>query len=138
MSKWNQYMDNSGNFQFANYVYKTINDLMKNALDMGTLLSDDPHKLRAYKEQTKKLFKSKWYELAECMEAMDIIQKCPCQNDAKEVYCEVCKGARYIVSEFLSADTIREVSIVTSNQNEEISRKLQAALMQVLNEVSSL
>jgi len=138
VSKWNQYIDSNGNFQFANYVYKTINDLMKNALDMGTLLSDDPQKLRAYKEQTKKLFKSKWYELAESMESMDIIEKCPCQSDAKEVYCEICKGARYIVSQFLSIDTIREVSVVTSNQNEEISKKLQIALLEVLNEVSSL
>lgn len=138
MSKWRNYIDENGNFQLANYMYRTINDLMKNSLDMGTLLSDDPQKLRAYKEQTKKLFKSKWYEMAESLEAMDIIEKCHCYVDQKEIYCDICKGARYIVSEYLTADMIREISVVTNSQDQEVAKKLQAALVQVLNEVSSL
>ena len=57
MNDWKKFTDVNGDFQLANFLYKGINDLMKHSLDMGTLLSNDPHKLRAYKEQTKKLFK---------------------------------------------------------------------------------
>ena len=57
MNDWKNYIDLNGNFELPNFLYKTINELMKQALDMGTLLSDDQYKLRAYKEQTKKLFK---------------------------------------------------------------------------------
>ena len=59
MNDWKNFVDQNGDFQLANFLYKNINDLMKHALDMGTLLSNDQHKLRAYKEQTKKLFKNK-------------------------------------------------------------------------------
>ena len=69
MDDWKKFTDANGNFQLANYIYKNLNDLMKHSLDMGTLLSNDSHKLRAYKEQTKKLFKSRWYEIAQCLEA---------------------------------------------------------------------
>ena len=57
MSDWKNFININGDFELPNFLYRTINDLMKQALDMGTLLSDDPYKLRAYKEQTKKLFK---------------------------------------------------------------------------------
>ena len=60
MEEWKKYVDANGNFQLANFIYRTLNDLMKNSLDMGTLLSSDQQKLRAYKEQTKKVFKSKY------------------------------------------------------------------------------
>ena len=60
MSDWKNFININGDFELPNFLYRTINDLMKQALDMGTLLSDDPYKLRAYKEQTKKLFKNKW------------------------------------------------------------------------------
>ena len=56
MNDWKSYTDVNGDFQLANFLYKSINELMKNSLDMGTLLSNDQYKLRAYKEQTKKLF----------------------------------------------------------------------------------
>ena len=138
MNEWKKFTDVNGDFQLANYIYKNLNDLMKHALDMGTLLSNDQQKLRAYKEQTKKLFKSRWYEIAQCLETFDIIEKCPCFTAEKEVYCDICKGSRYMVSEYLTADSIREISVVTNSEDQEMSKKLQAALLQVLNEVSSL
>jgi hypothetical protein len=52
MNDWKSYTDVNGDFQLANFLYKSINELMKNSLDMGTLLSNDQYKLRAYKEQT--------------------------------------------------------------------------------------
>lgn len=138
MSKWNNYFDENGNFQLANYIYRTINDLMKNSLDMGTLLSDDQSKLRAYKEQTKKLFKSKWYDIAQCMETMDLIEKCSCYSVVSERYCDVCKGARYVVAEYLTSDEIRQVSVVTINDDREVSAKLEQALAKVLHEMSQM
>jgi len=53
MEDWKKYIDSNGDFQLANFLYKSVNELMKHSLDMGTLLSSDPQKLRAYKEQTK-------------------------------------------------------------------------------------
>ena len=73
MSDWKNFININGDFELPNFLYRTINDLMKQALDMGTLLSDDPYKLRAYKEQTKKLFKNKWYDLAQALEFFEII-----------------------------------------------------------------
>ena len=54
MNDWKKFTDVNGDFQLANFLYKSINDLMKQSLDMGTLLSNDQQKLRAYKEQIKK------------------------------------------------------------------------------------
>jgi len=78
MSDWKNFININGDFELPNFLYRTINDLMKQALDMGTLLSDDPYKLRAYKEQTKKLFKNKWYDLAQALEFFEIIEQCSC------------------------------------------------------------
>lgn len=137
MDNWKKYTDINGDFQLANFIYKNINELMKHSLDMGTLLSNDQQKLRAYKEQTKKLFKSKWLEIAQSMEAFDIIEKCTCFNSDKEVYCEICKGSRYKISSYLSPDEIREVGVFfDAASNSEIAEKLQKSLLKVLNELS--
>jgi hypothetical protein len=139
MNQWKNFTDGNGNFQLANYIYRSINDLMKHALDMGTLLSNDQQKLRAYKEQTKKLFKARWYEIAECLEGLDLIEKCSCFTEDREIYCDICKGSRYKLSQFLTSDEIREVSLfVNNNSNYEIAQKLQKGLMQVLNELSEM
>jgi hypothetical protein len=76
MNDWKNYIDVNGNFELPNFLYKTINELMKQALDMGTLLSDDQYKLRAYKEQTKKLFKQKWFTIAQSLEFFNLIEQC--------------------------------------------------------------
>lgn len=136
MSDWKTYIDQNGDFQLANFLYKSINELMKNSLDMGTLLSNDQHKLRAYKEQTKKLFKNKWYDIANCLEYYDVIEKCVCFTEQKENYCEICKGARYKISSFLSADEIKEVSIfVGAAQDQEVQEKLQKGLKKLLEDM---
>lgn len=139
MNDWKKFTDVNGNFQLANYIYKIINDLMKNSLDMGTLLSDDPQKLRAYKEQVKKLFKLRWYELAACMEELGVIEKCSCSYDEKESYCEICKGARYKVTKYFSSDEVRDISTFLSpDQNKATALKLQEALMKVLDDLSQM
>lgn len=137
MNDWKKFTDVNGDFQLANFLYKGINDLMKHSLDMGTLLSNDSHKLRAYKEQTKKLFKNKWFEIAQSLEFFDIIEKCICYNEVQETYCEVCKGARYKLSSYLNSDEIREIGIFfNAAQNADLAGKLQKGLMKALDELS--
>lgn len=136
MSDWKSYIDQNGDFQLANFLYKSINELMKNSLDMGTLLSNDQHKLRAYKEQTKKLFKNKWFDIANCLEYFDVIEKCICFSEQRENYCEICKGARYKISSYLSADEVKEISIfVNAAQDQEVQEKLQKGLKKLLEDM---
>jgi hypothetical protein len=137
MNDWKKFTDVNGDFQLANFLYKSINDLMKHSLDMGTLLSEDSYKLRAYKEQTKKLFKNKWFEIAQSLEFFDIIEKCICHNQAQETYCEICKGSRYKLSSYLNSDEIREIGIFfNAAQNADLADKLQKGLMKALDELS--
>jgi len=137
MEDWKKYIDSNGDFQLANFLYKSINELMKHSLDMGTLLSSDQHKLRAYKEQTKKLFKSKWFDIAQSLQFFDIIEKCTCYPDQHEQYCDICKGARYRVSSYLTADEVKEIGVFYGAQrNTDLAEKLQKGLMKVLNELS--
>lgn len=139
MSDWKSFININGDFELPNFLYKTINDLMKQALDMGTLLSDDPYKLRAYKEQTKKLFKNKWFDLAQALEFFGIIEQCSCilsKHENKDVYCDVCKGARFIISSTLTPDQMSEIStFVNAAQSVEIAEKLQKSLMKALSEI---
>ena len=137
MEDWKKFIDSNGDFQLANFLYKSINELMKHSLDMGTLLSSDQHKLRAYKEQTKKLFKSKWFDIAQSLEFFNIIEKCTCHSEQHEQYCDICKGARYRVSSYLTADEVKEVGVFYGAQrNTELAEKLQKGLMKVLDELS--
>jgi predicted Fe-S protein YdhL (DUF1289 family) len=106
---------------------------MKQSLDMGTLLSSDQHKLRAYKEQTKKMFKARWYEIAKALEFFNIIDPCICSLNEKEIYCDVCKGARFTISSTLTADQMKEVGVFTNAANNvEIIQKLQKSLNEIL------
>lgn len=136
MNDWKNYTDKNGDFQLANFLYKNINELMKHSLDMGTLLSSDGQKLRAYKEQTKKLFKNKWLNVAEVLEYFDIIEKCVCYSEEQEIYCDICKGSRYKITSYLSADEMREVStFVNASHNFEIQEKLQKGLRKLIQEI---
>lgn len=133
MNDWKNFINENGDFELPNFIYKTITDLMKQTLDMGTLLSSDQQKLRAYKEQTKKSFKSKWYEIAEALEFFGIIDPCICNTEEKETYCDICKGARYIISSALTADQMREVGFFTNaGTNIEIVEKLQKSLNNII------
>lgn len=135
MNNWKTFINDSGDFELPNFLYKTVMDLMKQSLDMGTLLSEDQTKLRAYKEQTKKLFKNKWYEIAKALEAFSIIDPCICSTQEKETYCDICKGARYIISSTLTPDQMREIGLFTNaGTTNEIINKLQKSLNEILSE----
>lgn len=136
MNDWKNFINENGDFELPNFLYKTITDLMKQTLDMGTLLSSDQQKLRAYKEQTKKAFKARWYEVAKALEFFNIIDPCICATDEKEIYCDICKGARYIISSTLTADEMQEVGVFTNaGINVEIIEKLQKSLNQILTDL---
>jgi len=131
-SEWKNYINTNGDFELPNFLYKTINDLMKQSLDMGTLLSSDQYKLRAYKEQTKKLFKNKWFDIAEALEFFGIIEKCGCYSNGKDFYCEVCKGARYLPTAVLTPDEMREIGVfIGADQNIALVDKLQKSISDV-------
>jgi len=133
-TEWREYVDTDGNFELAKYLYTINLDLMKNSLDMGTLLSTDPVRLRAYKEQIKSYFKNRWMEVAEALEHFEIIVPCGCSNE----YCTLCGGARYRLNSALSPDELREIAVVVGDASSpEIQKKLEEGLEQALKEIEA-
>jgi hypothetical protein len=129
---WRSYITPQGDFELPNYLFEINKDLMKQALDLGTLLSDDRAKLRAFKEQTKNVFKKRWLEVAQALEAFDIITPCGCEQNE---YCRVCGGSRYRLNSALSPDEMREVAVVIgAGQKADLTDKLQKGLMRALQE----
>lgn len=132
---WRSYVDGDGNFELPSYLYRLINDLMKQSLDMGTLLSNDPAKLRAFKEQTKNIFKKRWLDVAQALEAFDIIVPCGCPI---QEYCRECGGSRYRLNSALTPDKMREIALVVGpGDNPELAEKLQKGLQKALEEVGA-
>ena len=133
---WRNYVNVNGDFELPNYLFRMNTELMKQALDMGTLLSEDPAKLRAFKEQIKKHFKARWIETAQALEYFDLVVRCRCKQDD---YCEVCGGSRYLLNMALSPDQMREVAFIYGAQaDSEIAEKLQKGLVKALKELETL
>lgn len=132
-TNWREYIDESGDFELAQYLYTCILDLMKNALDMGTLLSTDPVRLRAFKEQIKSIFKSRWLEVAQALEYFDIIVPCGCSTE----YCKICGGSRYRLNTALSPDELREIAVVVGDADPKIQAMLEEGLARALEEVKA-
>jgi hypothetical protein len=130
---WRNYVNEFGDFELPNYLYQINKELMKQSLDLGTLLSDDRSKLRAYKEQVKNVFKRRWMELAQALEFFDIIVPCHCALDE---FCEDCGGSRYVLNAVLSPEQMREIGIVFSaDADAELAQKLQSGLTKALKEI---
>lgn len=130
---WRMYVNRNGDFELASYLFRVINDLMKQSLDMGTLLSEDPAKLRAFKDQTKQAFKKRWYEVAQALESFDIIVPCGCPPNE---YCKACGGSRYRLNEALSPDAMREIGLVTApGTNGEVEIRLREGLEKAIAEM---
>jgi len=127
---WRNYVDESGDFELAHYIFRVLNDLMKQSLDLGTLLSDDQSKLRAYKDQVKVVFRRRWQDVAQALESFEIIVPCGCPP---QEFCRLCGGSRYRLNETLSPDRMREIAVVTGpGTNGEVSAKLAAGLEKAL------
>lgn len=131
---WKKSVSADGDFALPSYLYALITDLMKQALDMGTLLSEDQSKLRAYKEQIKRTFKDRWKSLAEALEFFELIVPCTC--DPSE-FCNICGGSRYLLNKSLSPDYLREVAVVTGPSDPLIAKKLQDGLIKALKETEN-
>lgn len=130
---WKSYVNPQGDFEFPGFLYRVYMDMMKYALDMGTLLSDDQAKLRAYKEQIKKHFKTRWNETAQALEFFDMVVPCSCKNTD---YCEICGGSRYILNNAISPDKLREVAVFYGAEaSADMAAKLQKGLMRALDEL---
>lgn len=105
-SSFKKYVNKNGHFEFPNFLYHTINGLMKATLDMGNLACADQNQLRAYKEMTKRQFKNSWQSIANCLEELDIIKPCIC-NDTD--FCDICGGSRFLANDLLQYDELEEV-----------------------------
>lgn len=132
---WRNYVDQKGDFELPSYLYSLITDLMKQSLDMGTLLSNDPAKTRAFKEQIKKIFKDRWNTLAQALEFFEIVVPCSCGNN----FCEFCKGSRYLLNSALSPDMIREVAFIQGPENDPaLAEKLRRGHEKAMQEIEKL
>lgn len=130
---WRDHIDANGDFALPAYLFKVNNNLMKETLDLGVLLSQDAQKLRAFKEQVKKSFKKRWLELAQALEFFDLIVPCSCRPTD---FCEVCSGSRFILNSVLSPDKMREVGMaIGAGQNADLADKLQKGLLKALKEI---
>ena len=98
-------------FNIVKFMYLNINASMKHALDLGTMVSDDPQKLRAYKEQIKKNARKQWDELGRALVYLGLADECICsQGD----YCTICSGSRFVMSSLLASDSYVESGMATS------------------------
>jgi len=132
---WQKFIDEKGDFEFPKYLYKTHSDLMKLMLDFGTLVCNDPNKLRAYKERVKSSFKQKWFDIANSLEYFGIISPCGCSDND---FCSICGGSRFRLDESFTADEMRQFSLVLGASSKvEIAEKLQKGLVKALIEVDN-
>lgn len=133
---WQSFIDEKGDFELPSYLYSVNNDLMKHALDLGTLLSEDSMKLRAYKEQIKKIFKKRWLEMAQALEFFDLVTPCVCSVGE---YCEICGGSRYRLNSSLTPDQMQEIgTFYAAGQDVDLIEKLQIGLRKAIAEVNAL
>lgn len=133
---WRDYVDDNGDFELPHYLYTVNKNLMKEVLDIGTMLSTDATKLRAFKEHVKKLFKNRWMEIADALEFFDMVVPCVCSPTE---YCEECGGSRYLLNEAVSPDRLREINVILGfDDDSELVEKLSAGLRKALREVDGL
>ena len=126
----NKFVSETGDFEFPNFLYDTINNLMKSTLDLGTLAcADDKNRLRAFKETVKKNFKSKWSEIAEVLEEFDLIEPCTCVENE---FCTICGGSRFVTNQFYQSDAIVEVTIGAGH--EDVAERLREGMKRALVE----
>lgn len=133
---WRNYVNEDGDFELPNYLYRVNNDLMKETLDLGTLLSEDQRKLRAFKEQIKKIFKQRWMQIAEALDFFDLVVPCICSTTE---YCEICGGSRYNINQAIAPDRLREIGVVFGMEEDmELADQLHKGLMKALREAEEL
>lgn len=130
---WKSYVKD-GDLELPTYLYNVLTFLMKETLDLGTLLSNDSQKTRAYKERIKNTYKSTWLSVAEAFESLDLIARCECYGTNR--FCSLCGGSRYQLNQVLFPDATRETSMALSGEADPIlAQKLNEGLARALQEV---
>jgi len=122
---WKRYVNAEGDFELAKYLYRTNKDLMKLTLDMGTLLSDDKAKLRAFKEKIKQDFTLRWENIAEALELFGMVVPCVCTPG---MYCAECGGARYLLNQGLNPDQMNEIGVALASDDKQVQESLRQGL----------
>jgi hypothetical protein len=133
-NEWKSYINENGDFEFPKYLHRTLNELMKATLDLGTLVCQDQAKLRAYKERVKSSFRQKWFDIASSLEFFDLVEPCTCRGDE---FCTVCGGSRFVLDETLSMSEIQQFAMVYgADMKADLAEKLQRGLQKALMEVN--
>lgn len=132
-------MNNKDLYSFAEvelpkFLYKTIMSVMKEVLDLGTLVCHNAKEERAFKERTKAAHKKAWKEIATVLLDLGIVTPCICRDDE---YCEICGGSRYVLDDatvFSNADTTTIALNMNATGNQDIQAKLEVGLVKALQE----
>lgn len=135
MKNIDKFINVNGDFEFPNFLYHTIMSLMKSTLDLGTLACSNPNQLRAFKETTKKNFKSKWKEIAQILETFDLITPCICNESD---FCEICGGSRFTTNDILTSDFVHElVMFVSDGTDDKVQQELELGLQKAIRSVEA-
>lgn len=128
---WKDYLTQEGNFKLPVYLYEANKDLMKQTLDLGTLMSEDEAKKRAFKEQIKKLFKQRWRDMADALEFFEVIEPCGCKEGS---FCGECRGSRFVMNQAVQPKQLQEIAFVYGDSNDpDLHHKLEMGMVKVLD-----
>lgn len=105
-----EYIDEE-EFNIVKFIYMNINQSMKYALDLGTMVSTDPQKLRAFKEQIKKNARFQWEEIGRALVYLGLADECQCKRGD---YCTICSGSRFVMSSLISSSSYVDHGLVTA------------------------
>ncbi len=117
-------------FNIVKYIHNNINNSMKYALDLGTMLSDDPKKLRAFKEQIKKHSRQQWEAIGKALVYLDLAYECICSPGQ---YCTACSGARYVMSTLIDSDHWVEEGMVIGKVSKDVEDVVRRNLFLAVN-----
>lgn len=120
-----------GYIEFPSFIYDLLMSLMKETLDLGTLLSSDSNKMRAFKERTKSSYRKAWLDTASLLAEFGMITPCICNE---KDFCKICGGSRYILAEDLTTDINTAVTtVISKNSSEVIEQKLRENMVKFLD-----
>lgn len=121
-------------FNIVKFIYMNLNHSMKYALDLGTMVSTDPQKLRAYKEQIKKNARFQWEEIGRALVYLGLADECQCKRGD---YCTVCSGSRFVMSSLISSSSYVDRGLVTAaTLTEEQVKSVEQALKSTVRPVN--
>ena len=124
--------------ELPKFLYRTLVSVMKETLDLGTLVCHNAKEERAFKERTKAAHRKAWKEIADMLLDLGIVTSCICRDDE---YCEICGGSRYVLDDntFISnADTTTVALNMRANVNDDMQAQLRVGLHRALEQVNRM